>query len=343
MTTAPAPAAGPDPTSDRARTRHRSWPRVVAGQVLSAVVVLLLVSVVTFALGRAAPGSTADTIAVRQAGQGAGQEQVDRIRQELRLDDPLPAQYAAWLGRAVTGDLGQSERTGRPVVDEVAERLPRTLGLGLGAAALAMLVGTGAGVAAAVIRRGPLPGLLRAGALTAVSVPAFWLSFLLIWLLCVRLHLLPTSGMAGPASWLMPCLVLAAPAVGTLSRAVAVATSTALARPFVTAARARGVPAWSPVLRDALPHALLATLDVTAVQIGLLLTGSVVVENVFGWPGLGAWFVDAVSFRDQGAVLAAVLVFAVAFIAITRGADLLRRLLDPRLRRGTAGTAGVAG
>lgn len=299
---------------------------------LSALAVLLVVSMATFVLGRTAPGSTAGTIAVRQAGQGASQDQVERIRHELRLDDPLPAQYLAWLGRAVTGDLGLSERSGRPVAEEIGERLPRTLGLGAVAAALAVVTGVGVGVLAATVRRGPLPALVRGGALTAVSTPSFWLSFLLIWLLCERLRLLPTSGMSGPASWVMPCLVLATPAAATISRAVTVATSTALAQPFVTAARARGVPAWSPVLRDALPHALVATLDVTSVQIGLVLTGTVVVETILGWPGLGAWFLAAVSFRDQGAVLAAVLVYATMFLAVTRSADLLRGRLDPRLR-----------
>lgn len=307
--------------------------RALTGHVLSAVVVLLVLTFGAFSLIRVTPGSTATSIAVRQAGPGASQEQIERIRHELKLDESVVTQYGVWLTRALRGDLGRSERSGRPIAAEIGEKLPRTVFLGLGSALLALVMGFGAGIVAAVVRRGPLPGVLRAVALVGVSVPTFWMSFVLIAVFSERLGLLPTSGQSGPVSWIMPWLVLAIPAAGTISRVVAVSLSEALRQQYVTAARARGVAAWSPTVRDALPNAVGATLNVTALQLGTLLTGSVVVETVFGWPGVGAWFVDSVTFRDSGAILAGVLVFAVAFILLTRTIDVVQTAADPRLRR----------
>lgn len=326
-----------DTTDQTARTERARGVGLVGRALIrhlgSAVVVLLVVAFAAFALVRATPGNSATSIAVRQAGAGATQEQIDRIRDELHLDDSLVVQYGAWLSRAVTGDLGRSERTGRPVAEEIADRLPRTLFLAGGSAALAILLGLGAGMVSAVVRRGPLPGLLRLGALLGASVPPFWLAFVLIALLSERLHLLPTSGQSGPASWVMPWLVLAVPAGAIISRVVAVALADALAQPYLAAARARGRSTWSVVWRDALPNAVGSTLHVTALQVGMILTGTVIVETVFAWPGLGAWFVDAVKFRDNWSILAAVLVFAIGFVLITRLADLLQVAGDPRLRR----------
>ncbi|HTW18304.1 MAG TPA: ABC transporter permease [Nocardioides sp.] len=306
--------------------------RALARHVLTAVAVLLVVTFATFALVRATPGNTASSIAVRQAGPGATQEQVDRIREELKLDDSVVAQYGVWLSRAVSGDLGRSEKTGRPVAEEIAEKLPRTLFLALGSTLIAVVVGFAAGIVSAAVRRGPLPGVLRLLALVGASVPAFWMAFLLIVVFSERLGLLPTSGQAGPASWVMPWVVLAVPAAATISRVVAVALAEALRQPYVTAARARGASVRSTIWRDALPNAAAATLNVTALQVGMVLTGTVVVETVFAWPGLGAWFVASVEFRDNWAILAGVLVFAVGFILITRTADVVQTVGDPRLR-----------
>ncbi|MCL2453807.1 MAG: ABC transporter permease [Micrococcales bacterium] len=310
---------------------------MVARHLVSAVAVLLVVTFATFLLLRSTPGNTATSIAVRQAGPGASQEQVDRLHAELRLDSSLPVQYGVWLGRAVQGDLGRSDRSGRTVTDEIAAKAPRTLFLGLGAAVIALVVGFGAGVLSAVDRRGGLAAALRVGALAAVSIPTFWMSFLLIVLLSEQLRWLPTSGDRGFASWIMPWVVLALPAAGAISRVVSVSLTETMSRQHVTAARARGAPGWSVVLRDGLPHAAGATLNVTAMHVGMLLTGSVIVETVFAWPGLGAWFVDSVKFRDNGAVLGGVLVFALAFILITRGIDVVQKITDPRLRKAEVG------
>ncbi|MGL5808869.1 MAG: ABC transporter permease [Nocardioides sp.] len=299
----------------------------------SAAAVIVAATLLTFSMVRVAPGDVATSIAVRQAGPGATQEQVQRIRRELRLDEPILVSYGTWLGNAATGDLGRSERTGRPVADELAEKLPRTLFLAVGSSVLAIITGFGIGVAAAQSRGRWAGALLRVVPLVGVSVPSFWLSYLLILLFTERLGWLPTSGVAGPRSWLMPWLVLAIPAAGAISRVTAVTLREALSQPYVTAARARGASRRSLVLREGLPNIVGPVLNVIGLQIGALLTGSVIVETVFAWPGVGAWFVDSVKFRDNWSILAGVLVFVLAYIGVTRLVDVIQFAVDPRLRR----------
>ena len=303
-----------------------------ARRIGAAVLMLAALTFLVFTLIRLTPGNSATTVAVRQAGSGATQEQIDRIRAELGLDDPIAVQYVGWLGDAVTGDFGVSERTGRTISTELTSRYPETLFLAAGGAGLALLVGVGAGVVSAIVRPGVTRTGLRIGALTGASVPSFWLSYLLIVLFSERLGWLPTSGNRGLASWIMPWVVLATPAAAIISRVIAVSLREAMTRPYATAAAARGASRRSIVARDALPNAAGASLNVVGLQLGGLLAGSVVVETVFAWPGLGAYFVDSVTFRDDDAILACVMVFAVGFVVVNQLVDVVQRRVDPRLR-----------
>ncbi|MFV2103946.1 ABC transporter permease [Micromonospora sp. LOL_024] len=295
--------------------------------------VLLAMSVGTFALVLLARGDPAALLAATRAGRPATPEQIEAVRVELGLDDPAPVRYLRWLGHALTGDFGLSLRSGTPVGHEVADRLSVTLGLVAGSAAVAVMVGLTVGVAGAVLPRGALRGALRAGALLVISVPAFWLSYLLVLFLALRLRVVPTSGMAGPDTWIMPMAVLGLPAAGVLSRVVAVTLREALDRPYVRAAQARGSSPWSIVLRDGLPNASGPILSVAGFGIGTLLVGTVVVEKIFGWPGLGAYLVQAAGSRDVPALQAAVLLLGGGFILANRCADVLQGLIDPRSRR----------
>lgn len=295
--------------------------------------VLLAMSVGTFALILLARGDPAAVLAATRAGRPATPEQIAAVRVELGLDAPAPVRYVRWLTDALTGDFGLSLRTGTPVGPEVADRLGVTLGLVAGAAAVALVVGLIVGVAGAVLGRGVLRGGLRVGALLLISVPSFWLSYLLVLVLALRLHLVPTSGMAGPLTWIMPMAVLGLPAAGVLNRVVAVTLREALDRPYVRAAQARGSSPWSIVLRDGLPNAAGPILSVAGFGIGTLLVGTVVVEKIFGWPGLGAYFVQAAGSRDVPALQAAVLMLGGGFILANRVADVLQGFIDPRSRR----------
>ncbi|WBB81238.1 ABC transporter permease [Micromonospora sp. WMMD882] len=315
--------------------------RLVGGHVARWVVdtagVLLALSVGTFALVLVARGDPAAMLAATRAGCPATPEQVAAVRVELGLDAPAPVRYARWLADAVTGDFGVSLRTSTPIGPEVADRVGVTVGLVAASAVLALVVGVAVGVAGAVLGRGPLRGALRVGALLVSSVPAFWLSYLLVLLLALRLGWVPTSGMAGPRTWVMPVAVLGLPAAGALSRVVAVSLREALDRPYVLAAQARGSRPLSIVLRDGLPNAAGPVLSVAGVTVGMLLVGTVVVEQIFGWPGLGAYFVRAAAARDVPAVQAGALLLGGGFILANRAADVAQLLVDPRSRRGPAG------
>lgn len=306
--------------------------RSLGAQVLGVVAVAIALTLTTFVLIRLTPGNSATAIAVRRAGPGATTEQIDRLADQLGLRDPLIVQYGRWLRHAITGDLGVAERSGLPVGSELRTRLPKTLVLAAGGAAIALLTGVAAGVAGAVLRPGLRRGTVRAGALLAASVPAFWLSYLLILVFSEHLRWLPASGDRGWRALLMPWIVLGIPAGAIVSRAVAVSLRGALRQPFVTAARARGASAASVVVRDALPHAAAAAASVAGLQVAGMLAGTVIVETVFGWPGLGRFFVTAVSLRDADSIQAAILVFAVGFMLINRAADTAARRIDPRLR-----------
>ncbi|MER5456387.1 ABC transporter permease [Micromonospora sp. NPDC002389] len=306
---------------------------LVARWTVDTVGVLLALSAGTFALVLLARGDAAAMLAATRAGRPATPEQVEAVRVELGMDAPAPVRYLRWLRDAVTGDFGVSLRTDTPIGPEIADRVGVTLGLVAGSTVVALTVGVGVGVAGAVLRRGPVRGALRVGALLATSVPAFWLSYLLVLLLALRLGLVPTSGMAGPATWVMPMAVLGLPAAGALSRVVAVTLREALDRPYVLAAQARGSAPLSIVLRDGLPNAAGPILSVAGFTVGTLLVGTVVVEQIFGWPGLGAYFVRAAAARDVPALQASALLLGGGFILANRLADVVQALVDPRSRR----------
>ncbi|MDG4785009.1 ABC transporter permease [Micromonospora sp. WMMD1102] len=297
--------------------------------------VLVAVSAGTFALVLLARGDPAAMLAATRAGRPATPEQVDAVRTELGLDAPALLRYLRWLADAATGDFGLSLRTNTPIGPEIADRMGVTLWLVAGSAVVALIVGVLVGVAGAVLERGLLRGALRTGALLATSVPAFWLSYLLVLVLALRMSLVPTSGMAGPATWVMPLAVLGLPAAGVLSRVVAVTLREALDQPYVLAALARGSRPASIVLRDGLPNAAGPILSVAGFTVGTLLVGTVVVEQIFGWPGLGAYFVKAAAGRDIPALQASTLILGGGFILANRLADVAQIIIDPRVRRGT--------
>ncbi|MBT2207703.1 ABC transporter permease [Actinomadura sp. NEAU-AAG7] len=317
----------------KAPDRLTTGGRYAARWALDTAGVLLAMTVGTFALVLFARGDPASVLAATRAGRPATREQVEAVRVELGLDAPAPIRYLRWLAHACTGDFGLSLRTDLPVGPEVADRLGVTLGLVAGSAVVGILAGLAVGVAGALLPRGVLRGALRVGALLLTSVPVFWLSYLLVLVFALRLGLVPTSGMAGPETWVMPIAVLAMPTAGVLSRVVAVTLREALDRPYVRAAQARGSGTLSIVLRDGLPNAAGPILSVAAFGIGGLLVGTVVVEEVFGWPGLGSYLVHAAGSRDVPALQAAVLVMGGGFILTNRCADLVQGLIDPRSRR----------
>jgi peptide/nickel transport system permease protein len=255
-----------------------------------------------------------------------------RLRTEAGLDRPWPSQYAAFLAGAVRGDLGTSRRTGRPVANEVRDRLPFTVLLTLVALPLAIVPGVAVGLAAGA-RAGTWIDTLVSGSVVVVAaVPVYWTALLLMMVFSLRLGWLPSSGSAGWHHLVLPALTLGLASAAPLARVARASLLDALAEPHVVVARAKGLSARAVLLRHALRNALVPIVTVAGMDVGRMLSGAVFVETAFGWPGVGRLMVDAIASRDLPLVLGIVVVGAAAVLLLSLIVDLVYGRLDPRVR-----------
>lgn len=307
------------------------------GRLAGLVPVLIGLSLIVFLIMALIPGDPALAI----LGPYATPDSLARVRAELGLDRSLPVQYAAWLGHVLAGDLGRSHSLNRPVLDEVGERFAATLVLAGAALVLAALIGLLVGIVAAVRQGGTADRLATLAVLVGISMPSFWLGLLLILLVSVRWRLLPVSGMYAIiggedlsdllAHLVLPAVTLAVVAAGVIARLTRSAMLEVLRQDFVRTARAKGVPERRIIVAHALKAALVTVIPVIGIQAGFVLGGAVYVETVFQWPGIGRMLVNAIATRDVLLVQGGVLVVATAYVLFNLAADLLQRLLDPRI------------
>jgi peptide/nickel transport system permease protein len=300
-------------------------------RLLHLVPVLLAVSVVTFGLIFLAPGDPAE-VYLRSVGEPVTAQAVAALHQAWGLDKPLPLQYVTWLGQVLRFDLGTSLRTGEPVATAISSRVPNTLLLGGVAIVFALLLSLPLGVAAAVFRNTWVDHVCRLFALVGAAVPNFWLAFLLILYLSVRLGIFPTMGTGTVRHLVLPATVLALGLAASYARLLRASLSETLSQDYIRTARAKGLSLGPVVLKHALKNALIPFVTVLGMSLGNLLGGSVVVEAIFSWPGLGKFAWDAITIRDYPAVQGTVLVMALMFVLANLLVDLSYRLLNPRLR-----------
>ena len=266
------------------------------------------------------------------AGDFATDAIIDELRQRWRLNDPLPVQYAVYLGGLLRGDLGRSITTATPVLPELTERFLRTLELAVAAIAVAALVGIGAGILSAVRRATLVDYLATALALTGISTPIFWSGLILILLFSVTLGWLPAGGTGTLRHLVLPAVSLGFFGAGVLARQTRSGLLEVLGQDFVRTARAKGLPERLVVVKHALKNALIPVVTVLGDQFGRLLGGAILTETVFSWPGMGRYLIDAISQRDYPAVQGAILLFAAAVVVINLLVDLSYGVLDPRVR-----------
>jgi len=299
----------------------------VIRRAIQAVVVLLLVSVAAFALVLL----TGDPAALMLPTHAS---EADRtaLRRELGLDRPVAVQYADFLARAATGDLGQSVRFNQPASRLVLGKLPSTLLLAATAIALAVLIGIPLGLVAGTRPQSPADIASSAAALLGVSVPTFWIGLVLILVVGDYLRWLPVGGSGGLRHLLMPALTLAIPSTGLIIRLTRASVASERAQAYVVTARAKGLGPASIGGKHVLRNALIPTVTVVALQFGALVGGSVIVESVFAWPGVGWLLMQGVFARDLPLVRAIVLVLAATFVLLNLLVDLSYRYLDPRIR-----------
>ena len=298
-----------------------------------ALLLMLAASALTFAIVTAAPGNVAALIAERAAGAGADAEMIKKFEQELGLNDPLPLRYSKWLGDAIAGDLGVSLRTGKPISQEFAERIPVTAALLAGGGVLALLMSLCFGIAGAASNGGIIDRLLHAFALVGASTPNFFVAAVLVTVFSVTLHLVPTFGTSGLTSWFLPWFTIALFPASVLARVVRVNLQEAMSRPFATTGFAKGLTRRQVLLREALPNILIPYMTTFGAQFTLMVIGAIVVETIFALRGIGAFFIDAIRFRDFVGMQAVLLLFVVFFVSVNLIVDILAILADPRLRR----------
>jgi ABC-type dipeptide/oligopeptide/nickel transport system permease component len=302
--------------------------RFILRRLALTIPVLAGVATLVFSLIHFVPGDPV----VAMLGESASPRDVERLRRTLGLDRPWPMQYAAFMKGAATGDLGRSLRTEQPVITLIGERVPATVELALAAMAVSVAIAIPLGILAAV-RAGTLVD--RGATMTAligVSIPSFWLGPLLAIVFSIWLGWFPVAGRGTLANLVLPAVTLGAPLAAGLARITRASLIEELREPYVVAARARGASPARGVLAHAFRNSLIPIVTVLGLQLGSLLTGAVITETIFAWPGVGRLLVQSITARDYPAVQGCILLIAVTYIFANLLVDMAYGLLDPRIR-----------
>ena len=299
----------------------------IARRLLLAIPTLAGVLVVVFLLLFVAPGDPV----TEMVGERADSATIARLRRELRLDDPMHVQFAHYAGGVVKGDLGTSYITGRPIIQDIGERFPKTMQLAGAAMLLAATTGITIGVLSARRPGGWIDRLSLGAAYVGISFPVYWVGLLLILLFAVTLRWLPPSGYGRIEFLVLPALALGMRSIAFLARVTRSAMLEVLGSDFVRTARAKGLKERAVVVRHALRNALIPVITVLGLDFGNYLTGSILTETIFSWPGLGRYVVNAISRRDLPAIQGAVLFLSVVFVMVNLVTDLLYAKADPRV------------
>lgn len=304
--------------------------RYILHRLLLTVPVLLGVATLVFALIHLVPGDPA----VSMLGEGASAEDVAALRQSLGLDAPLPVQFAAFLTGVLQGDLGTSLRTGHPVIADLGARLGATALLASAAMLVAAALALPLGIVAAMRRNTWVDHLAMTVALAGLSMPNFWLGPLLALIFGVQLAWLPISGRGTGVSVhiILPALTLGLGLAAILARMTRASLIEQLRELYVRAARARGVSARRAVLRHALRNGLIPVITIVGLQFGAVLTGTIITETIFAWPGLGRLLIQSIQFRDYPMVQGCLLLIATTYVLVNLATDLLYGFADPRIR-----------
>jgi peptide/nickel transport system permease protein len=309
--------------------------RYILRRLLATIPVLIGVSVLVFSIVHLIPGDPALIL----AGMDATEEQAAETRKKLGLDRPLYVQYFSYISRALRGDLGRSIHSRIPVWQSIKDFFPATLELTTASLILAGVFGIIVGIISAVKQYSIFDHASMVAALAGISMPIFWIGILFIWLFSLKLEWLPTGGRAFEF-WsldelrhlVLPALTLSGISVAMIARLTRSTMLEVLRQDYVITARSKGLPETLVIIRHALGNALIPVVTYMGLQYGILLSGAVVTETIFSWPGIGRLVVEAISSRDYPVIQGCILFFAVVFVIINLAVDLLYGILDPRIR-----------
>ena len=301
----------------------------IVRRLLQMIPITLGILTLVFSLIHLIPGDPA----IQIAGEGARPQDIEAVRKSLGLDQPLWSQYVHYLGRIAHGDLGRSFRTNESVAKEIAVRYPATIQLALGAMFVAILVAFPLGMISAIYRNSWIDNVARFFALIGVSMPSFWFGPLLIIAFAINHTWFPVSGREeGFRSIVLPSVTMGLALAAILTRMIRVSVAEELSQLYVTTAIAKGVTRVKAIFRHALKNAMIPVITVLALQFGSLLTGAIITEQIFSWPGLGRLLIQSINTRDYPQVQASILVIALTYILVNFISDLLYGVVDPRVK-----------
>ncbi len=310
--------------------RTNPWVRFATRRLVSLVAGVLILVVGSFMIVQLIPGDPVRRI----AGTNVSQRYLDSVREQLGLDRSVPEQFGAYVTGVAVFDLGESFRTDEPVSRLIADRLPKTVELAGAALLVVLLVGIPLGLAMGVLTRGgrhpAMGGLYLVGSSMVAAVPEFVFGTFLVYVLAVQAGVLPVAGSEGFSSLVLPALAIALPALAILSRIVRVQTHDVLRQDYIRTARSKRLPARVVYVRHTLPNVLTAALTIGGLLFMGLLGGTVVIENIFSWPGLGTATVDAIEDRDYPVIQGAILILGVLVLVVNTLLQVVLALLDPR-------------
>jgi len=301
--------------------------RFILRRFLLAIPTLFGVLVVAFLLLYVAPGDPVQSM----IGERADPETIARLRAQLHLDDPLPSRFGHYVANVVRGDLGRSYITNRPITQDIRERFPKTIQLAVAAMILATALGVSLGVLSARNPGGLVDKFALGVAYLGVSFPVYWVGLLLILLFAVTLRWLPPSGYGSLRFLALPALTLGMRSIAFQARMTRSAMLEALNADYVRTARAKGLSEWMVTARHALRNALIPVITVLGLDFGAYLTGSILTETIFSWPGIGRYVVNAISRRDLPAIQGTVLFLSTVFVLVNLITDIAYAKADPRV------------
>lgn len=300
-------------------------------RIINIIPILIGISVITFLLMNIIPGDPAELI-LRASGNQPTKEAVLALREKMGLNGTILHQYICWLKRIIHMDFGVSYTSGQPVFNELIGRFPATIELAVCTTVFVIIISVPMGVMAAVYKNRIIDYICRTSSIIGASMPGFWLGMLLIYLFCVKLRLLPVTGMGGAKHIILPAVTLGFGFSSIYIRVIRSGMIEVLKKDFIKAARVRGLGKTKIIFVHGLKNVLLPTITLFGMNFGSLLGGAAIVETVFSWPGIGKFVVDAIYKKDYMVIQAYVLFMAVVFVTVNLIVDICYALIDPRIR-----------
>lgn len=307
--------------------------RYIMKRMAALIIILFGLSVLTFCLTNILPSDPAQQM-LESMGAGSDPEVIGKIKEEYGLDQPLAVQYKNWLGGVLHGDFGDSVKYGQPVSEILARKLPNTIKLACSSFLLMLVIALPLGILSAVYHNRIADYIIRFLAFIGEAMPSFWIALLLIYLFAVKLHVLPVGGSESMKHLIMPAVTLALGMAASYIRRIRVAMLEEMSEPYIMGELSRGVSRKRIVLRHVLPNSLLTIVTLLGMSFGGLLGGTMIVETIFSWNGIGSAAVSAITNRDYQLIQGYVMWMGVIYVCVNLAVDIFYRYLDPRIRLG---------